>query len=437
MGREKKPASPATGPMPRKNHHALKYLRRKAMINKQMFEFPISYTNSIPRIALGWGAHETVADECKAAKIKKALIVTSGLKGTGIVDEIKQILTHHGVSTETYDKVTSNPKDYQVMEAYKVLKDGECDGVVSVGGGSSHDCGKGVRVVAANGGKDVLKFSAFIDPPWMEEIKKYQPCTIPQITVNTTSGTGAEVTSMATITNTQARAKQLVIAPNIAATVAIIDPLLIRLQPKRFAAWTGFDAMTHGFEAFVTKVQGPYAYGILLRAIQLVSENLRDFTYNRMNNTACERMCWAATMGGIAIGFGAGAGIVHGLGHQLGALTDCHHGLANAVITLAGERYNQPACIEKLAIMTKAMGVDTRNMTELQAADRWFDEMEKLLKDLEITPGHLNEQFGLQEKDLEHIVKIYSNDFCSQGNPKEFNHDECIQLLKSLLHSSY
>ena len=117
---------------------------------------------------------------------------------------------------------------------------------------------------------------------------------------------------MATITNTKARAKQLIIVPNIVATMAIIDPLLIRLQPKNIAAWTGFDAMAHGFEAFVTKVQGPYAYGILLRAIQLVSENLRDFAYNRMNNKACERMCWAATMGGIAIGFGAGASRIDG-----------------------------------------------------------------------------------------------------------------------------
>jgi len=403
------------------------------MINKQIFEFPITYTNVIPKIALGWGAHETVADECKDAKIKKALIVTSGLKGTGIVDEIKGILEHNGVATEIYDKVTSNPKDHQVMAAYKVFKESECDGVVSIGGGSSIDCGKALRVVAANGGKDVLNFVAYLDPPWMETLKKLTPCTIPQISVATTSGTGAEVTSWAAINNTKDRAKVLVSAPNVHSTIAIVDPLLARLQPKNYAAWTGFDAMAHGFEAFVTKVQGPYAYGILLRAIQLISENLRDFTYNRMNNTACERMCWAATMGGIAIGFGAGAGIVHGLGHQISALTDCHHGLINGVLTLAGERYNQTAAIDKFAAMTRAMGVDTRNMTELQAADRWFDEMEKLLKDLKITPGHLNEQFGLQKKDLDHIVKVYSNDFCSQGNPKEFNFEECVKILEDNL----
>ena len=83
------------------------------MINKKVFEFPIHYTSPINRMAIGWGVHQTVADECKAANIKKALIVTTGLKGTGIVDEINQILTTNGVATEIYNKVTSNTKDYK------------------------------------------------------------------------------------------------------------------------------------------------------------------------------------------------------------------------------------------------------------------------------------------------------------------------------------
>src|SRR3989304_654260 len=75
------------------------------------------------------------------------LIVTTGLKGTGIVEEIKGILNYNGISTEIYDKVTSNPKDYEVAEAYKIFMDTQCDGVVSIGGGSSHDCAKGVRAI--------------------------------------------------------------------------------------------------------------------------------------------------------------------------------------------------------------------------------------------------------------------------------------------------
>jgi alcohol dehydrogenase class IV len=407
------------------------------VINKEIFEFPIVYTNPIPRIALGWGAHQTIGDECKAAGMKKALIVTSGLKGTGIVEEIKGVIEHAGVATEIFDKVTSNPKDHEIMTAYKMFKEGQCDGVVAVGGGSSIDTGKCVRVIDANGGQHVTNFTVFLDPPFAETLKKMKPCTIPQISVATTSGTGAEVSSWAAISDTKSRAKVLVSGPNVHSTLAVVDPLLARLQPRNVAAWTGFDALSHAIEAFVTKVQGPYAYGMLLQANELIFNNLRNFVYNRMDKDACERMCWASTMGGIAIGFGAGAGIVHGLGHQVSALTDCHHGRINAVMMLAGELYNQPAAVDKFAAMTKAMGIDTRNMTKFEAADRWFDEIEQLLDDLEITPGNLSEQFGLEEKDIDHIVKVYSNDFCSQGNPKAFDVEEVTDLMKRVLHEPY
>jgi alcohol dehydrogenase class IV len=172
---------------------------------------------------------------------------------------------------------------------------------------------------------------------------------------------------------------------------------------------------------------------LLLRANELIYKNLREFVYNRMDNNACERVAWASTMGGLAIGFGAGAGIVHGLGHQVSALTDVHHGRINGVLMLAGEKYNQPSIIGKLAALTRAIGIDTTGMTEWEAADHWFYEIEQLLKDLEIIPGQLKKQFGVKETDLDKITRVYSNDFCSQGNPREFNYDEVISLLKSVL----
>ena len=154
------------------------------MFNKEIFEFPIMYTNTLPKIALGWGAYQTIGNECKNAGMKKALIVTSGLKGTGIIDEVKGVIDYAGVSTEIYDKLETNPKDFQVMEAYKVFREAQCDGVVAVGGGSSIDVGKGIRVVAANDGKEVVDFSVFLDPPWIETLKTMKPCTIPQVSVH-------------------------------------------------------------------------------------------------------------------------------------------------------------------------------------------------------------------------------------------------------------
>jgi formaldehyde dismutase / methanol dehydrogenase len=403
------------------------------MFNKEMIEFPIVYTNPIPKIAFGWGSYQTVGNECRDAGMKKALIVTSGLKGTGIIDELKGVINYAGVSTEIYDKITSNPKDWQIMDAYKVFKEGQCDGVVAIGGGSSIDTGKGVRIIAANGGKDISNFAVFLDPPWGEKLKHIKPCAVPQISVPTTSGTGAEVSSFAALNDTRTRIKILASAPNIQSNIAVIDPLLARLQPKNIAAWSGFDALSHGVEAFVTKVTGPYSHGLLLRCVELVYKNLREFVNNRNNHIACEKMVWAATMGGIGIGFGAGAGLIHGLGHQISAVTDCHHGRVNATIMLAAEEYNRPAISGKLAEMVRAFGIDTTGMTEYEAANRWFDEIADLLDDLEIPSGHLTEQFGLKESDLEHIVNVYHNDFCCQGNPKDYNKEELIDLLKGLL----
>ena len=407
------------------------------MFNKNIYEFPILYTNPIPKIALGWGSHETIANECHSNGIKKALITTSGLKGTGIIDQVKGVLGNGGVAYEVFDGITSNPKDHEIMSAYKVFQEAGYDGIVAVGGGSSMDVGKCIRVIDANGGKHVANFVAKLDPPWMETLAQLNPCVIPQVSVPTTSGTGAEVTSWAAISSTGERAKVLVGAPNIQSTVAVIDPLFIRLQPKNIAAWTGFDAMAHGFEAFLTKVQSPYSYGILIRAVELIYKNLREFTHNRMDREACEKMCWATTMGGIAIGFGAGAGIVHGLGHQISAITDCHHGHINGVLVLAMERYNQPSTLERFAAMTRAFGIDTMGMSQLEMADRWFIEMEQLLRDVEIQPGYLTEQFGFKEEDIGHVVDVYANDFCSQGNPKELNVQEVKNLLKSVLDAPY
>ena len=403
------------------------------MVSRNMKQFPITYTMQFGRVAFGWGAHETVADECKGLNIQKAFITTTGLKGTGIVDEITGILARSGIETTIFDKITSNPKDHEVMEAYKVFKESGCDGVVSVGGGSSHDVGKGVRAVCANDGKYVCDMAAFLDPPWMDVLKYIKPVTLPQISVNTTAGTGAESTNAAAIINTKVKGKELIVAPGIEPSVALIDPLLIRLMPQHLTAWTGFDALTHAFESYLVRTGSPLNSAIELHVMKMIVENLREFTFNRMNHVACENMCWAASMAGLSLMLGGGVGIVHGLGHGLSALYDCHHGLASAAVTLPLERYNLPSCPGKFAEMAGAIGVDTSGMTKMQAADAWFDEMERLLADLSIKTGDLNKRFGLQQEDLEHMVRHYENDFAREGNPRDFVFEDCVRILEEML----
>ncbi len=402
-----------------------------------MAQFPIIYANhmGLGRIAIGWGSHTTVANECKAIGMKRILIVTTGLKGTGIIDEIKSILNYHDVSTEIFDKVTTNPKDYEVMECYQVFKDSQCDGMVSVGGGSSHDCAKAARIVAANDGLSISHFQMVIDPPWMLEMRKYKPVKIPQISVNTTAGTGAESSGGAAITHTDLRVKRLAVIPGAAPNLAINDPLLVRLQPQHLAAQTAWDAFCHAFETYVSSIQSQFSLALAYRTIKLIAENLREFVYNRMNPTACENIVWAASMSGaLGLACGGGTGIVHGLGHGLSVLRGVHHGLASAVITIPGERYNQSVCPDKFSQMAEAMGVDTRGMSKMEASDRWFEEVERLLKDLHIQTGNLNRQFGLTKEDCPHIVRVqHSMDVTRQGNPRDYQYEDCLALLESLL----
>ncbi len=288
--------------------------------------------------------------------------------------------------------------------------------------------------MAANNGMHICEMACFIDPPWMEAMKNYRPVTLPQISINTTAGTGAESTMATVIVNTKLKVKNLVMLPGQAPTTAIIDPILVRMMPQNLAAQTGFDALAHAFESYLSSMPSKHSWALVLGAMALVSENLREFTYNRMNHAACENMCWAESMAGVGLSYGGAVGIVHGIGHGISTLYGVHHGLANAVLTIPFERYNEPTCPEKFGQMAKVMGIDTQGLNTTQAADKWFDCVERLLDDLNIETGNLKQQFGVEEKDLEHLVaRQYKNDFCMEGNPRKYNFEEIIELLRKIL----
>jgi alcohol dehydrogenase class IV len=403
------------------------------MFNRQVFQFPIIYTFERPKVAIGWGVHETVADECKAANIKKALIVTTGLKGTGIVEQVNSILNGNGISTAIFDKVTSNPKDHEVMEGYKVYKEAECDGVISVGGGSSHDCSKAIRAVATYDGMYVWDI---VKPPtegWMKAMEKYKRVTIPQISINTTAGTASEAFIGASIHSSITGDKGSVDVKGGTPTVALIDPLFVRMMPATYAAWTGWDAFTHAYESFLNRIQVPGTHAMQLGTMKLIAENIREFATNRMNHVACERMCHAESMAGVGLILGGSVGIVHGLANAIGGVTDGHHGFINAILTSAAVRYNAPACPDLFAEMAGALGIDTRSMTRMQAVDRCLDEIDRMLSDLKIQSGHLKEQLGMKPEDIKFVVDQYSKGFLKETNPAEFNYDEVTKFLEDLM----
>ena len=281
------------------------------MDTSRMYEFPIKEFFKQPRSLLGAGAYENAGPEAAAMGLNHVLFVTSGLEGTGIIDECKTNFENAGVSVTVYDKVESNPKDYNVMDAYKAFSEGECDGFVSIGGGSSHDTTKGARIVAAHDGRNVNEF---------QEVNASETLDNPaHIAINTTVGTGSETTPAYVITDLSspdAPHKWVGFDRAAITTLAINDPCLMLTQPPQYVAYTGFDTMAHASECYVGRVQHLSTTPVALAAIKLTQENLREATYNPNNYKAMEGMVWAQYTAAQAFSTGL-LGILHSLARGL------------------------------------------------------------------------------------------------------------------------
>ena len=130
-------------------------------VDELLKPFPIKEFHPFPRAMLGPGAHEMIGPEALKLGFKKSLVMTSGLRGSDIIHKITESMKYHGLEVVIYDKVESNPKDYNVMDAVGLYQQNDCDSFVSIGGGSSHDACKGARISVAHDGRNVNEFEGF------------------------------------------------------------------------------------------------------------------------------------------------------------------------------------------------------------------------------------------------------------------------------------
>ncbi|MBS4024743.1 MAG: iron-containing alcohol dehydrogenase [Clostridia bacterium] len=391
-------------------------------INIVNTEFPLKIFHATPKATIGWGAYQMAGEDAKKIGIKHALLITTGLESTGIIDEIKGVLNYAGVETTIFSQVSPNPKDHEVHAAHKAYKEAQCDGVVSVGGGSSHDCAKAMRIVESQNGRSIRDFNG---------VNEFETSiNIPHLAITTTSGTGSETTYACVITDTEKLFKMLIFEPSAHATRAIIDPALMRNLPQKLTAYTGLDALVHAVEAYTSRLNVVTSWGIALHAIELIGKHLRDAYGNGNNAEAREGMAWAQYCGGHAINSGA-ACVVHSIAHSLGGLLDAPHGLCNSIAFIPVQRFNMVACPEKFANIGRALGVNTAGMTTIQAAERAVDEMERLINDLDITERFAD--IGLKEENIDQVAEYAFKDFACMVNPREVNTDTIKMFLRQCM----
>lgn len=378
----------------------------------------MSYAFFMPNISLmGPGCVKKIAEEITSRGLKKALIVCG--KRSSKSEEFKgvtDLLAENNIEYVVYPGSIPNPTVTSVMEGVEILKENDCDFVISYGGGSPHDCGKGIALVATNGGN--IK-----DYEGMNKSSKPQ---LPLISINTTAGTASEMTVFSIITDEDRHVKMAIVDKNVTPILAVNDPELMVSMPKSLTAATGMDALTHAVEAYVSTAATPVTDACAQKAIELINAYLRDAVEDGNNMEARDMMAYAEYLAGMAFN-SASLGYVHAIAHQLGGFYDLPHGVCNAVLLPEVQVFNSKVCSAKLKDIAKFMDVDTSDMSDEEGAKACIEAIRKLSRDIDIPEGLKG--LGVKVEDFDTLADNALKDACGLTNPIKATHQDVKNIL--------
>ena len=370
---------------------------------------------------LGQGSIEEAIKDINALGFTKALIVTDKpLVSIGLVKKVADKLNANGIEAVIFDEVQPNPTTGNVAAGLELLNNNQCDVVISLGGGSPHDCAKGIALVATNGGS--IKDYEGVDVSTKPQM--------PLIAINTTAGTASEMTRFCIITDESRHIKMAIVDKNTTPILSVNDPELMLEKPASLTAATGMDALTHAIEAYVSIAANPITDACAIKAIELIQANLINAVKQGNNIEARESMAYAQFLAGMAFN-NASLGYVHAMAHQLGGFYDLPHGVCNALLLPHVQTYNAQVVPARLADVAKAMGVDISAMSDEQGANAAIEAIKQLSKDVNI-PENLT-LLGVKAEDIPTLADNALKDACGFTNPKQATHQEICQIFTNAL----
>ncbi|MGL4612969.1 MAG: L-threonine dehydrogenase [Shewanella sp.] len=370
---------------------------------------------------LGQGAVDDAIADIKTLGFKHALLVTDKpLVNIGLVGNVVEKLQQQGISATVYDGVQPNPTVANVNAGLALLQANHCDMVISLGGGSPHDCAKGIALLATNGG-------SIKDYEGVDRSSKPQ---LPLIAINTTAGTASEMTRFCIITDEARHIKMAIVDKHTTPILSVNDPQLMLLQPPSLTAATGMDALTHAIEAYVSIAATPITDACAIKAIELIHENLINAVENGQDIQAREQMAYAQFLAGMAFN-NASLGYVHAMAHQLGGFYDLPHGVCNALLLPHVQEYNAKVVPERLTAIAKAMGVNVETMSAAEGAQAAIAAINALSSAVNI-PKNLT-SLGVNAEDIPTLAANALKDACGLTNPKQASHAEICQIFSNAL----
>ncbi|CAI9394319.1 MULTISPECIES: L-threonine dehydrogenase [Citrobacter] len=352
---------------------------------------------------------------------RRTLIVTdSVLMQLGMAGHIQKALQEHDIFSVIFDGTHPNPTTINVADGLKILKENDCDSVISLGGGSPHDCAKGIALVAANGG-DIRDY---------EGVDRSAKPQLPMIAINTTAGTASEMTRFCIITDVDRHIKMAIVDKHVTPLLSVNDSLLMVGMPKSLTAATGMDALTHAIEAYVSVAATPITDACALKAVTMISDNLSIAVESGGNVHAREAMAYAQFLAGMAFN-NASLGYVHAMAHQLGGFYDLPHGVCNAVLLPHVQVFNSQVAAARLRDCATAMGVHVAGMTDAEGAQACIGAIRALARQVNIPAGLRD--LGVKEEDIPVLATNALKDACGLTNPIQATHDEIMAIYRAAM----
>lgn len=370
----------------------------------------------------GKGAIESIVPEFQQRGFSKAAVITDkGLIEHGIATKVTELLDKAAIDYALYDGIVPNPTIQNVKDGVAFVKEAEADCLIAIGGGSPIDTAKAIGIILTN-----PEFSDVISLEGVADTKN--PC-LPILAIPTTSGTAAEVTINYVITDEVNHRKFVCVDPHDIPIVAFIDSDMMMGMPKKLAASTGMDAMTHAIEGFITKGAWEMTDMLHLKAIEIIGHSLEASVDGDQNGR--EKMALGQYIAGMGFS-NVGLGLVHGMAHPLSAWYNIPHGVACAALLPTVMKYNKEYTGEKYREIALVLGIKgAAEMSLEDVREAACGEIDRLSKAVGI-PETISE-LGVKEAYIPAIAEDALRDVCTPGNPRETTVEEIIALYQSLM----
>ncbi len=368
----------------------------------------------IPEFIFGFNSRKLIGSYAKNLGAEKVLIVTDdGIIKSGWINEVVESLTAVEIEYQIFSEVFPNPRDTDVMLGVDAFINGECNFIVAVGGGSPMDCAKGIAIVATNGG-NILDYEGVDSVPFPGP---------PLVCIPTTSGTSADVSQFAIISDTMRLVKIAIISKKVVPDLALIDPVLLSTMDDYLTACTGMDALTHAIEAYVSNASSSFTDLHALEAVRLVQKSLINLHSDRQNEEALNDMMLASLHAGIAFS-NASLGAVHAMAHSLGGLFDLPHGECNSILLEHVIDHNFANAEGRYLKIAEAMGIINPDKEKLL----------HLIREMRLKLGIKSTiDLLVKPEEIQKLSEFALMDPCMVTNPVVMSQEDVIKVFERVL----